>query len=98
MIRFILCLLYPLLLIPLYLDWSRAQAEGQIDKMQQSVFNTPGSEAPVPPVVVIGGVGLLAGYGLWARLLRLPGWARFLAMLLGAPLGVAVFTYRQAEK
>lgn len=98
MIRFLLCLLYPFLLIPLYLDWSRAQAEGQIDKMQAAVFNTPGSEAPVPPAVVIGGVGLLAGYGLWARLLRLPGWARLLAMLLGAPLGVAVFVYRQAEK
>lgn len=98
MIRFLLCLLYPVLLIPLYLDWSRAQAEGQIDKMQQAVFNTPGSEAPLPPVVVVGGVGLLVGYGLWARLLRLPGWAHFLGMLLGAPLGVAVFTYRQAAK
>jgi hypothetical protein len=97
MIRFLLCLLYPLLLIPLYLEWSRAQAESQIDKMQAAVFDTTGSEAPLPPVVILGGMGLLAGYALLSGVLRLPGWARFLGALLGAPLGVAVYVLRQAE-
>jgi hypothetical protein len=63
--------------------------------MQAAVFNSPGTEAPVPPAVVLGGIGLLLGYGLWGRLLRLSGGWRGLAMLLGAPLGVAIFALRQ---
>ncbi|HXF62426.1 MAG TPA: hypothetical protein VNK95_12470 [Caldilineaceae bacterium] len=98
MIRFLLCLAYPVLLVPLYLSWSRSQAEAQIDKMQRAVFNTPGAEAPLPPVVLIGGLGLMAGYGLAARILGLPGWQRFLAIALGLPLGVAVYSLRQAEQ
>lgn len=98
MIRFLLCLAYPALLVPLYLSWSRSQAEAQIDKMQRAVFNTPGAEAPLPPVVLIGGLGLMAGFGLAARVLRLPGWQRFLAIALGLPLGVAVYSLRQAEQ
>jgi hypothetical protein len=94
MIRFLLCLLYPVLLIPLYLDWSRRAAEGQIDKMQAAVFNSPGAEAPIPPAVIVAGVGLLLGYGLWGRLLGQPGGRRWAAMLLGAPLGVALMARR----
>ncbi len=97
MIRFLICLLYPLLLTPIYLTWGRDQAETQIDKMQQAVFNTPGSEAPIPPAVIVGGIGLLAGYGLLGWMLRLPGWARFVGLLLGLPLGVAVYLVRQRE-
>jgi hypothetical protein len=98
MVRFLICLVYPALLLPLFLEWSQSQAEGQIDRMQQAVFNSPGMEAPVPPVVVIGGVGLLAGYGLVSRLLRLPGWLRLVALGLGLPVGVAIFSLRQAER
>jgi hypothetical protein len=98
MMRFLICLAYPALLLPLYLAWSQSQAEGQIDRMQQAVFNSPGMEAPVPPVVMIGGVGLLVGYGLLAQLLRLPGWLRLVAFGLGLPVGVAIFALRQAER
>jgi hypothetical protein len=80
------------------LDWSRRQAESQIDKMQRSVFNTPGMEAPVPPVVMAGGVLLLAGYWLATRLIGAQGWLRALGVLLGAPVGVAIFARRLAGR
>jgi hypothetical protein len=95
MMRFLIALAYPALLLPLYLAWSRDQAETQIDKMQEAVFNSPGTQAPLPPVVMLGGVGLLLGYGLLTWLLRLPGWLRLIALALGAPAGVAVFMRRQ---
>lgn len=95
MLRVLTVFAYPILLIPLYLAWSRRQAEGQIDKMQRSVFNSPGMEAPVPPLVVAGGAGLLVGYWLLVRLVGAPGWLRFLGALVGAPVGVAIFTQRQ---
>lgn len=98
MLRFLLNIAYPILLTPLYLDWSRRQAEGQIDKMQRSVFNTPGAEAPLPSTVVIGGVGLLAGFGLWSKLLGRRGWERWLSLLVGIPLGITIYSLRQAER
>ena len=97
MLRFLLCLVYPILLIPLYLDWSRQQAEAQIDKMQRAVFNSPGAAAPVPPWVLVIGVGLMAGYLLVGKLLRVPGWWRLLAAFLGVPVGVAVYILRQSD-
>lgn len=96
--RSLFTLAYPVLLVPLYLDWSRRQAEAQIDRMQAAVFNTPGAEAPVPPVVVVGGLGLAVGYGLWTRLLGQRGWMRGLGLAVGIPLGVTIFSLRQAEQ
>ena len=43
----------------LFLRWARSQSEGQIDKMQEAVFNSPGVEAPVPPRVFVAAFGLL---------------------------------------
>jgi hypothetical protein len=97
-LRLFVVLAYPILLIPLYLDWSRRQAESQIDKMQRSVFNSPGAEAPVPPPVLLGGVGLLLGFGLLTKLLGVQGWVRAAGLLLGAPIGVAIFMQRQVGR
>lgn len=97
-VRFLLSLAYPILVTPLYLDWSRRQAEQQIDKMQEAVFNTPGAEAPLPPMVILAGVGVTTGYGLWSKLLGMRrGWG-LLALILGAPVGIAIFALRQAEQ
>jgi hypothetical protein len=96
MLRLLIALAYPIFITPLYLDWSRRQAESQIDKMQRSVFNSPGMEAPVPPPVVVGGALLLVGYWLLTRLFGVQGWLRALGVLLGIPVGVAIFTQRQA--
>lgn len=97
-IRFLLSLAYPILITPVYLDWSRRQAEQQIDKMQEAVFNTPGAEAPLPPAVIVAGLGVTAGYGLWSKLLGMGrGWG-LLALILGMPVGVAIFALRQAER
>ena len=84
MANFILSTLYTALLLPFFLRWGRQQAEAQIDKMQESVFNTPGAEAPVPPLVLVGGLGLIASHFFFARrFLRLKGWQAFLSWLLG---------------
>lgn len=95
MLRFLLTLTYPVGLIPLYLTWSQGQAEAQIDKMQRAVFNTPGAEAPVTPAVLFGGVGLALGYGVWTGILG--GKQRGLGLLLGVPLGVAIFFLRRSK-
>lgn len=97
-LRLFIALAYPILLIPLYLDWSRRQAESQIDKMQQSVFNSPGAEAPVPPAVILGGAGLLIGFGLLTKLFGAQGWVRAVGLILGAPIGVAIFMQRQVGR
>lgn len=96
MLRLLLTVAYPAGLLPLYLEWSRRQAEAQIDKMQRAVFNTPGAESPVPPIVVVGGVALALGYGVWTNLLG--GRQRGVGLLLGVPLGVALFALRRARQ
>ena len=96
MFRFLIAFAYPIFLIPLYLDWSRRQAESQIDKMQAAVFNTPGTEAPLPPVVMAAGALLLVGYWAVTQLLRVPGWLRVAGAVIGVPVGVAIFSQRQA--
>jgi hypothetical protein len=94
MLRFAMGMLYALVGVPLFLVWGRGQAEAQIDKMQAAVFNSPGTEAPVPPSVVMAGAGLLAGYGAWSALWGLKGVARWSALLLGAALGLFVYSER----
>lgn len=98
MLRIFFAFAYPILLVPLYLEWSRKETEGQIDKMQAAVFNTPGAEAPVPPTVMAGGALLFIGYWLVARIAHVPGWMRLLGGLVGVPVGVGIFMQRQAGK
>src|SRR6187402_2944779 len=98
MLRLLIALAYPIFLIPAYLEWSRRQAEDQIDKMQRSVFNSPGMEAPVPPPVLVGGAALLTGYWIVTKLFGVPGWMRTIGVLLGTPVGVAIFMQGQAGK
>jgi hypothetical protein len=74
-----------------FLDWSSRQAEGQIDKMLDAVFNTPGVEPPIPPVVIVGGVGTLVAQVILNRLLRLRAAASVVSIVLGTGLGATVF-------
>jgi hypothetical protein len=96
MLRLLVAFAYPIFIVPFYLEWSRRQTESQIDKMQRAVFNTPGAEAPLPPLVVVGGALLLLGYWGLTRLFGVPGWLRLLAALIGGPVGVMIFMQRQA--
>jgi hypothetical protein len=91
--RFLLNTFLTALAIPIYLKWSRDQAEGQIDKMQRGVHGTPGVESPVPPVVMLGGAGMLAGHWLLSRILGLQFWQTFLSLLaaIGAGFGFYFF-------
>ncbi len=93
--KFILSTLYTALLLPIFLRWGRQQAEMQIDKMQESVFNTPGAEAPVPPLVLIGALGLIGSHFFFARrALHLKGWQALVSWLLGLLLGLSIFLKR----
>ncbi len=91
MLRFTLSTLFTTALLPLFLFWSRAQTEGQIDKMQEASFNTPGMASPITPPVVAGGVGLMVGHFLVGGWLGQRGWQSFLSLLAGVGAGVALF-------
>jgi hypothetical protein len=94
MLAFWLAVAYPLLTLPPFVAWTRRQIEGQIDKMQAAVFNTPGTEAPVPPGVVMAGLGWLLGYAAVTAGLGVKGWRRGAALALGAGLGSAMIALR----
>ena len=92
MLSFILSALYTALFLPFYLRWSRQQAEAQIDKMQESVFNTPGAATPLPPAVIVGGVALVGSHFLFGRaVLGLKGWQALLSWLFGLVAGLVIF-------
>lgn len=87
-------ILYLAAVLPLYLQWSRQQAEGQIDKMQGAVFNSPGAESTVTPAMVIGGVAVLGSHFVIARKgLDLDNGETLATMLLGGVLGFLTFAW-----
>lgn len=97
MLRFLISTFCTALLTQLYLRWGRQQAEAQIDQMQQSVFNTPGMGAPVPPAVLLGGGAFLGAHFLVGKqFLHLKSWQTGFTLLLGAGLGILFF--RQQRK
>ena len=99
MLKFILSLLYPAVLLPLFLRWGGQQVEGQMDKMQAAAFNTPGAEAPVPPQVLLGGGLFLIGHFFVARtLLQQKGWQAWLSLLIGSALGMGLYLLNQSQK
>lgn len=88
MLKFLLSALYLAALLPMYLVWSQEQAERQIDKMQEAVFNSPGAEAPITPAIVVGGITLLTSHMVIARRgLQLSLTASFLSMVAGGAAG-----------
>lgn len=87
-------ILYLTALLPLYLQWSKQQAERQIDKMQEAVFNSPGAESPITPAVVAGGVTLLSSHFVIARKgLNLDNEEALATMFLGGVLGFLTFRW-----
>jgi hypothetical protein len=89
--RFLLSLLAMIGMLPVYLQWSREQAEEQIERMQEAAFNTPGAEAPVPAPVLLAGAGVLTGHFVIARFLRLNAWQALLSLFFGVVGGIALF-------
>jgi hypothetical protein len=98
MFRFLFSTFVTALILPFYLKWGRNQAENQLDKMQRGVHGTPGVEAPVPPVVMLGGAGLLAGHWLLTRLLRLRFWQSFLSLVVAIGAGFGFYFYGTTRK
>jgi UDP-N-acetylmuramyl pentapeptide phosphotransferase/UDP-N-acetylglucosamine-1-phosphate transferase len=92
-LRFLLTTFVTALTLPFFLKWSRSQAEGQIDKMQRGVHGTPGVESPVPPVVLLGGVGLLAGHWVFSRLLGLGFLSWFISLIAGIGAGFGFYLF-----
>ena len=92
MFKFLTSTLTTAAALPLFLAWARGRAEGQIDKMQDAVFNTPGAESPVTPDVAVAGAGFLgAHFVLGQKLLGLRSWQALLSLLLGLGIGVGLF-------
>ena len=91
MLKFTLSTLFTTALLPLFLFWSRAQTEGQIDKMQEAAFNTPGMESPITPPMLAGGVGLMVGHFVVGGWLGQKGWQAVLSLLAGLGAGTALF-------
>jgi hypothetical protein len=96
--KFLLSLLYSTVGLSFFWGWAQRRAEGQLDKMQDAVFNTPGAEAPVPPDVLLGGVGLIATHFVFGqKVLKLTGWQTFLSFVLGIGVGTALFVQRKGK-
>ena len=73
----------------IFLRWAREQSEQQIGKMQDAVFNSPGAESPLPPIVIAAGIGLLMGQWIVVRnIFRLRSWQTLFSLLTGGLLGV----------
>ena len=95
MLRFLSSTLYIAILLPLYLQWSRTQVEGQLDKMQEGAFNSPGAEAPITPPVVVGGITLVTSHIVIARrALGLSNGVALLTLLVGGAAGFLSWRYR----
>ena len=97
MFRFLLTTFVMALAIPFYLKWSRQEAEGQIDKMQAAVHGTPGAESPLPPAVLLGGAGLLAGHWLLSRLLGMKFLPAFVSLLAAIGAGFGFYFYGASD-
>lgn len=92
--KFLTSILTTAAALQLFLRWARTRAEGQIDKMQDAVFNTPGAEPPLTPDVAVTGAALLgAHFVLGQKALGLRGWQAVLSLLLGIAAGVGFFLY-----
>ena len=94
MLNFLASTLIAALGVTAFLNWGSRQAEHQIDQMQAAAFNTPGTVAPIPPQVVAGGLGLLLGHFVAARLLGVRGGQAILSLLLGSAVGAVLVVGR----
>ena len=65
-----------------FLGWARKETEGQISKMQDAAFNTPGAEAPVPTSVVLAVFGVISGHFALCRIFRLSRLQSIVSLLL----------------
>lgn len=84
---FLLSLACNTLLSRLFLGWAQKETDTQIGKMQDAAFDTPGAQSALPPSVLIGAGGLLAGqWALARRVLRLSGGQAVAALLLGGAI------------
>ena len=90
--RFWASVLTTLSVIPLWLRWGLDQSEQQIDKMQEAVFNSPGTQAPIPPPVLLATSALLSAHLLLGlTIFRLSFWRTLLSLLLSFAAGTGLF-------
>lgn len=90
--RFWFSVLVSLSVIPYWLRWGVDQSERQIDKMQEAVFNSPGSQAPITPPMMLAS-SLLIGAHMLAGLtvFRLGLLRSLLSFLTSLALGLGLF-------
>lgn len=97
MLRFLINTFLTGLAVAFFLKWGREQAERQVDKMQAAVHGTPGAEPPVPPEVLVAGVGLLGGHWLVARTLGLNFVAAMFSLIVAIGAGFGYYVYGAGE-
>ncbi len=88
MIRFLASAAVIAIGVERFARWANRRAEGQLDKMQEAAFSSPGAEAPVPADVIVGALGLLLGHLALGKLLGLPGWQSWVSLMLGSAAGL----------
>lgn len=99
MLQYLFGILSPALLLPQFLHWAKGRIDLQIEKMQEASFSTPGTEAPIPPEVVLGGMAFAAGHIVLGRvILRMRFIHIVLSLLLGSLLGIALFVANRTAK
>jgi len=98
MLRFLINTFLTGLAVAFFLKWGREQAESQVDKMQAAVHGTPGAEPPVPPEVLVAGVGLLGGHWLVARTLGLNSVAAMLSLVAAIGAGFGYYIYGASDQ
>lgn len=92
--RFLLSMLPLGLTIPFFLQWGISQSEKQIDKMQASAFDTPGTESPIPPYLILCSAGLVGTHFLiGSSLLGMKKSTTFFSLMLSIVLGCSAFFF-----
>lgn len=84
---FLFSLFANLLINRFFLAWAKQETSAAIGRMQDAAFDTPGAQSPLPPSVLVGAGGLLAGqWALARKALRLSGGQSVAALLLGGAI------------
>lgn len=79
-------------LLSYLLRWAKQEADQRLEQMQDSAYDTPGAESPVPPQVVLGAMGLVGGhFVLGSSILKQQKRTTFLSFIIGSLVGVMVF-------
>jgi hypothetical protein len=98
MIRFLVSTTLYAGIAALYLRWGGDQVRRQMTRMQDAAFNTPGTEAPIPPTVFLSGILVFSGQTWFAsKVLKLGRVKTVLSLLIGSGVGLMIIRRDKKE-